>query len=235
MSNLSKGDKVILVKSTSPRFGLGVMDKPVVAKVARVTRTGQFYTNLKGLEKVRFNPNSRDAWNCYAVPVEKYSSWEAHLHSEEKFSELLDKHHDNVKARSSRAAEQQRKADERERERQDQIDTVKALIPSGVMSHFVCQTMPDGTRLYTGTVPVKENLRERKGGWSWMAVKCKDVEELDWDAERVDGERPIIQKVEFAVTYADGNSHSFPSCSCEKVDTDEEALLEAARYVHFNW
>ena len=93
------------------------------------------------------------------------------------------------------------------------------------------ETLPDGSRLYLLNVPVKPENAERKKGFCVAMVRCAERE--DWDF--ASGSTAKVKVTEMHMTYCDGNTSSFSSCSGERVANDEEALWAAATYLYCKW
>lgn len=134
-------------------------------------------------------------------------------------------------AEKNAAAEKQRQeyAEEKARQLKEVQDACGSL--EGELPPMIKKVMPDGSRVYFASIPVKPCLRERKAGWEEVIIRCKDVEDFDWDNPRdpETGERNVVVKVEAHYTYINGSSSSFSLVSGSKFDSDEDAVWNAIR------
>lgn len=240
------GDKAIVRFYSRSRWGVSVDPEPLVTEVVRVSKTGQpsiEAENPDGMkQKIRFNP--RDAWTEFDVqglasigePYGRFKQSRLFHHSEE----LLAKINDHIAEQQIQVNMKKATDAVKEQERKDRHDAEVAEVKAAWATKDLRNptsfgdVMPDGSRVYTLDIPVKAEYVERKLGWERIIVRCKDVEDYDWDRlHKAENEEDAkVRRVEMAMTYCNGSSHSFTSCSTEKHDSDEDGLWEAMRHCY---
>lgn len=136
---------------------------------------------------------------------------------------------------ADRERQERERAELKSRELKEVQDACGSL--EGELPPMIKKVMPDGSRMYFASIPVKPCHRERKAGWEEVIVRCKDVEDIDWDQPRdpETGKRNMVIKVEAHCTYVNGSSSSFASVSGSKFDSDEEAVWDAIREQYHRW
>lgn len=212
------GQTVLFVRS----YG----DKPVETKVTKVTRTGQFYLEGKP-----------DRWNAQGYGICRTTI--GRVYPMECLCELNEAHTNaNARREEKRQAEEKRQTECEERLAKELAETDAAMTAGLSRGLFVSapSIMPDGSRIYTVRMPVKEEMTARKGEWEFLVVRVISINFEDpicasemW--RRSDGDN----KVRFAVTWTNKSSGSWPSCSEAYATDDQQALRLACNRVYQNW
>jgi hypothetical protein len=242
---LNEGDRVLYCRRYGERPVPGVVIRTTKkqARIALVDQDGTIRNPAP--EKGPFN---REAWvndlnGHEAIGKTGYSRWsgrEVIWPATEEFATVLNERADQAEkeaAEKKSAAEKQRQeyAEEKARKLKEVQDACGSL--EGELPPMIKKVMPDGSRLYIASIPVKPCYREWKAGWEEVIVRCKNVEDIDWDQPRdpETGERNVVTKVEAHYTYTNGTSSSFSSVSGSKFDSDEEAVWDAIRDQYHRW
>jgi hypothetical protein len=222
MSNEVKvGDVMILVRS----YGL-----PETVNIHRVTPSGQVtFLDENGVESRRFKRDWPDAVN-YRPVKQGYSrfSCQLYVYSDEKLAELRQVAEEHAVAQAEKkVAEEKRQAEIAAANAAERAELKKA-VGGSIIAVSSLRVLPDGSRLYTVTLPVKECYAERKKNFEVAIVRCWDEKRYSWQGNSEDG-------VKFAMTYCNGDCVSFSSCSTEFAVNDEVALWSTATYLYHRW
>lgn len=204
-------DQVIIVK--------GSQIKPRIGQIVRLTKTGQFYTNVEGLEKVRFKRCNDERANETGATTRWGYQYQAAMYTKERYEQELADYTVCQDAQKERKAERARQRKEREDRIAAELQEVKELIRFEDIANFL---LPCGSRLYTVQLPCLEKYNRQKKGYDFVVIKCSDSDR--------ENELPV----ESCVTFTSGEKRSWPSCGSSCHTSDEEAVYEALRYVRAN-
>jgi len=199
--------------------------KPQTTNVDKVTKAGWIKVYRPGTtssETDTFKPT----WNGL-VSTSSHSSARLFPFSDEQLATLTAEY----EAEEARRAAKDAEAKARQQERADRLAAELAEVKVACNGRLARTTveLPDGSRLVTLTLPVKPELAECKG-FEVTILRLQDVKVARWE---LNGETERTM-VESHLTYVNGRSNSFPSCSGEKFATDDDACWEAARYCYNN-
>lgn len=203
--------------------------KPQTTNVDKVTKAGWIKVYRPGTtcsEIDTFKPT----WRGYES-TSSHSSATLHVFSDEQLAKLTAEHEAEEVRKAEKAAEAKARQDERAARLAAQLAEVKAAC-NGRLARTTVE-LPDGSRLVTLTLPVKPDLLERKG-FEVAIIRLQDVTVSAWELDHRLGGEEKVKRVESHITYINGKSSSFPSCSGEKFANDEDACWEAARYCYNN-
>lgn len=233
-TGIQVGLKVLYVVRDGAEFQEGTVTKVTKA-------TFKFVTDHNGKEHGPFSnaPN----WN------KEYEVWKAPKWGRDarvvedtivNRQEIIDRNARLQAEREQKVLQAKIRQQEREEEEARQLEVVMDAcgchsgLPLKQMRSM--ETMPDGSRIYTLVIPVKPEYVERKKGWELIIVRCKDVDDMDWDSPRDEnGDRKMIRLVEAAYTYTNGESYSFASISTSKYKNDQDAVWDAIRSQYHSW
>lgn len=95
-------------------------------------------------------------------------------------------------------------------------------------SDLALTTLPDGSRLWSGSMPVNPAYAEQKV-FEQVFIRCKNVEDLNWKT----GDKEI--KVEAGYAYITARTHSFSSVSTSRYDNDYDAIMDAIIRQYYSW
>ena len=129
--------------------------------------------------------------------------------------------------RKEKEADQAKRKAEREERTRTEMDAVADAIGTPWKAVTFQETLPDGSRLILLALPVKPDQVERKKGFERVLVRLHtSQDQRPWNEGKT---------VEMHLSYVNGSSGSFPSCSGEWFKSDDDALWEACRYVYHCW
>lgn len=233
-TSIQVGTKVLYVVRDGAEFQEGVVTKVTKA-------TFKFTTTHDGKERGPFSnvPNWVKVYELYKAP-----KWgrdqKVFEDTPANRQEIIDRNARLQAEREQKALQAKIRQEKRESEEAQQLEEVMDAcgchsgLPLKQMRSM--ETMPDNNRVYTLVIPVKPEYAERKVGWELIIVRCKDVEEMDWDSPRDEnGDRKMIHRVEAAYTYTNGNSYSFSSISTSKYKNDQAAVWDCIRNQYHSW
>ena len=242
--NLTIGDVMLL----RPRYD---HEPAITGNVSRVTKTQFRVTGSDGKE---YGPFKLEGWNtsenlledgtraeydstepatCYTFKRfesahKTYNKYDACYFSSEFVQKWLAEVQAKAIARTEeKAAAREKQQREYAEEKARQLAEVKAACGSldGELPPMIKKIMPDGTRLYFTSVPVKGCYRERKAGWEELIVRVKEAQ---YYSNRLTG-------VESHYTYTNGSGSSFSSCSGQNYANDNDAIWDAISQCYHSW
>lgn len=225
-------------RSNAPKLNeqvivVGRDNMPAVRTVTRVTPSGKQFSFDGGDVRYQMECVSRaKAKNSFNNEVHVYPYSDARLLDVQSMCQ------NRIDAATAKRLEREsREAAVRTREEME-TQRIRTLVN---FSEMVPTVLPDGSRLFQHTFPARictvqmadGTTQTEDRGWLHVIVSCRTVQERDWDAERLaNGDRPLVDRTEFALTYRDARNGSFSSCSTEKKPNDEAAVYEALRWAY---
>lgn len=205
------GEKVIVTK----KWG----EEPSITFVTKVTKTGRF--RVDGFDVMFMPMSSIGEANAYAG-MSSYSMQAARVYeySVHRFDQLRQRAAEVAaqkdEARRERAAEIER----RRQEEAGQLAETETVVK---FSDFSKHTLPDGSRLYQGDVPLRKDEAYRK--YLFVMIRCMDSDPSMWFDDN--------DKIEAEVTYLDNRGGSFVSCSTTRHQSDEEAVMQSVSALRY--
>ena len=224
--------------------------KPFTASVSKVTKRQFRLTSGEGEEYGPFKLESNSKWNnkVQGSRITYFELWDSRhsrfgnheVYFESSLEYLEETHREHAIADLEKKAEQDAHRAKAERRHNEEMETVREACggQSGLILRTRTQeTMPDGSRLYTIDAPINPRYEERKGSWERLIIRCKDIEEIDFNKMRkgASEEEAKFKMVESNYTYCNESSSSFASISTSKHDDDAAAIWNSLHRQYFSW
>ena len=159
--------------------------------------------------------NQADRWN-------RSSSNRLYLNDDAVFEALEKRAEDRIKAKQEARAIEEKKQEERNNAaalRMSETKVAHGTLPIVYYKHHGDQSV------YVLEIKTQEKYRERKGDWETAIVKTRP-NPYNPDKEN---------KIEYTITYANGKSCSFASCSSRRAKDINEALWEVVNHCYHYW
>lgn len=160
-----------------------------------------------------------------------------YLYSKERFDEYTKIYTDNEKVKAEKKEREALKKAKKDAEEKAKIETVKKLCGTVEAITLLSEVLPDGSRFYVLNVPVNPEYVTRKNGSgrhgskipanspAYERLVIRLVSEIHWFDSK--------EKVEAFMTFANGSSSSWGSCSGEFYNTDDEAIWGCLTDVYY--